>query len=76
MGIAKSIVVFDHHRQGEEVIENAVLSYIEPYASSTCEMIAEVLQYFSEDIKLTLWEADSSNAGILIDTNKIKKKTR
>ena len=72
---AKSIVVFDHHRQGEEVIENAVLSYIEPYASSTCEMIAEVLQYFSEDIKLTLWEADSIYAGILIDTNNFMTKT-
>ena len=72
---AKSIVVFDHHRQGAEVIENAVLSYIEPYASSTCEMIAEVLQYFSEDIKLNLCEADSIYAGILIDTNNFMTKT-
>ena len=42
------ICVFDHHRQGSEVIENPVLSYIEPYASSACEMVAEVLQYFQE----------------------------
>ena len=47
-----TICVFDHHRQNSEVIENPVLSYIEPYASSACEMIAEVLQYFSENIKL------------------------
>lgn len=71
----KSIVVFDHHRQGSEVIENPILSYIEPYASSTCEMIAEVLQYFSDGIKLEPAEADSIYAGILIDTNNFMTKT-
>lgn len=70
-----SIVVFDHHRQGSEVIQNPILSYIEPYASSTCEMIAEVLQYFSEDIKLEPEEADAIYAGILIDTNNFMTKT-
>lgn len=70
-----SVVVFDHHRQGSEVIENPILSYIEPYASSTCEMIAEVLQYFSEDIKLEPEEADAIYAGILIDTNNFTTKT-
>ena len=72
---SKNIVVFDHHRQGKDVIKNAVLSYIEPYASSTCEMIAEVLQYFDEDIKLSTREADSIYAGILIDTNNFMTKT-
>lgn len=72
---AKTIVVFDHHRQGEEVIKNTVLSYTEPYASSTCEMIAEVLQYFDEDIKLSSDEADAIYAGILIDTNNFVTKT-
>ena len=71
----RSIVVFDHHRQGSEVIENPVLSYIEPYASSTCEMIAEVLQYFSDDIKLEPAEADCIYAGILIDTSNFMTKT-
>ncbi len=71
----KSIVVFDHHRQGSEVVENPILSYIEPYASSTCEMIAEVLQYFAENIKLTACEADAIYAGILIDTNNFMQKT-
>lgn len=73
--MTKSIVVFDHHRQGSEVVENPILSYIEPYASSTCEMIAEVLQYFAENIKLTACEADAIYAGILIDTNNFMQKT-
>lgn len=72
---AKAIVVFDHHRQCEDVVKNAVLSYTEPYASSTCEMIAEVLQYFDEDIKLSTQEADAIYAGILIDTNNFVFKT-
>ncbi|MGN0482158.1 MAG: DHH family phosphoesterase [Lachnospiraceae bacterium] len=70
-----TVVVFDHHRQGNEVIKNAVLSYIEPYASSTCEMIAEVLQYFTENIHLESCEADAIYAGILIDTNNYMTKT-
>lgn len=71
----KNIVVFDHHRQSSDIIENAVLSYIEPYASSTCEMVAEVLQYFNEKIHLKPNEADSIYAGILIDTNNFMTKT-
>ena len=71
----RSLVVFDHHRQGADVIENTVLSYIEPYASSTCEMVAEVLQYFTENIKLAAHEADCIYAGILIDTNNFMTKT-
>ena len=75
LGKTKTIVVFDHHRQSSEVIENAVLSYIETYASSTCEMVAEVLQYFNENIHLKPNEADSIYAGILIDTNNFMTKT-
>lgn len=71
----RSIVVFDHHRQGSEMVENPILSYIEPYASSACEMIAEILQYFTENIKLTPCEADAIYAGILIDTNNFMQKT-
>jgi c-di-AMP phosphodiesterase-like protein len=67
--LTKTIVVLDHHRRGNEVIENAVLSYVEPYASSTCEMVAEILQYFSDDLRLRNIEADCIYAGILIDTN-------
>ncbi len=70
-----TICVFDHHRQSSEIIENTVLSYVEPYASSACEMIAEVLQYFAEHIKLEPAEADCIYAGILIDTNNFMTKT-
>jgi c-di-AMP phosphodiesterase-like protein len=72
---AKTTVVFDHHRQGSEIVENPVLSYIEPYASSACEMVAEVLQYFQEGFKLSAAEADCIYAGILIDTNNFMTKT-
>lgn len=67
--ICKTIVVLDHHRQSEDAIENAILSYIEPYASSACEMVAEVLQYFSDDLELEDIEANCLYAGIIIDTN-------
>ena len=71
----KAIVVLDHHRQGEEIIENATLSYVEPYASSACEMVAEVLQYVENGIKLKLCEADSLYGGIVMDTNNFVAKT-
>ena len=67
--LTRTIVVLDHHRRGNEVIDNAVLSYVEPYASSTCEMVAEILQYFSDDLRLRNIEADCIYAGIMIDTN-------
>lgn len=73
--MTKTIVVLDHHRQGNEVIKNAVLSYIEPYASSSCEMVAEILQYFSDGIRIRNVEADSIYAGIMIDTNNFMTKT-
>lgn len=66
--MVKTIVVLDHHRQSSEIIANAVLSYVEPYASSACEMVAEVLQYIADDIKIKPAEADAMYAGIVIDT--------
>lgn len=66
---ARTIIIFDHHRQTDEAIDNAALSYIEPYASSTCEMIAEILQYIGGNLKLRSVEADALYAGIMIDTN-------
>ncbi len=72
----KTIVVLDHHRQGSETIENATLSYIEPYASSACEMVTEILQYISDDnIRVRGIEADSLYAGMMIDTNNFLTKT-
>lgn len=73
--LTEYIGVFDHHRQNSEVIDNPILSYIEPYASSACEMVAEVLQYFDEDMKLEPCEADCIYAGMLIDTNNFMTKT-
>ena len=73
--ICKSIVVLDHHRQGLETIENATLSYVEPYASSACEMVTEILQYISDGIKVKSHEADCLYSGIVIDTNNFMTKT-
>lgn len=71
----KSIVVLDHHRQGTETVENATLSYVEPYASSSCEMVSEILQYTYDNIKIRTEEADCMYAGIVIDTNNFVSKT-
>ncbi|MBE5879159.1 MAG: DHH family phosphoesterase [Lachnospiraceae bacterium] len=71
----KAIVVLDHHRQGSEAIENATLSYVEPYASSACEMVAEILQYVDTGAKLRGVEADCMYSGIVVDTNNFMTKT-
>lgn len=73
--VAKTIVVLDHHRQCSDSIDSALLSYIEPYASSACEMVAEVLQYIVDGIKIPSLEASSLYAGIMIDTNNFLNKT-
>ncbi len=69
------IVLIDHHRRSEEYIENPLLDYIEPYASSTCELISELVQYMEDHIKLTKFEADALLAGIVLDTNSFTFKT-
>lgn len=69
----RSIVVLDHHRQGEEYIENATLSYIESYASSACEMVAEIIQYI-DGLRLNSTEADCLYGGIVIDSNNFTAK--
>lgn len=71
----KSLVVFDHHRQSSKGIENTALSYVEPYASSTCEMVAEILQYYDDGVKIKSVEAESLYAGMMIDTNNFVNKT-
>ena len=71
----KTIVVLDHHRQSSDNIDNALLSYIEPYASSACEMVSEVLQYIVDGIKIPKIEASSLYAGIMIDTNNFVNRT-
>ena len=71
----KTLVVLDHHRQSSEIIDNAVLSYVEPNASSACEMVAEVVQYIADDIRIRPQEADAMYAGIVIDTNYFNNQT-
>ncbi len=71
----KTVVVIDHHRQSSESIENPVLSYIEPHSSSACEMVAEILQYVGDGVKMKSIEADALFAGIMIDTNNFSQKT-
>lgn len=73
--MVRTIVVLDHHRTSSEVIDNAMLSYVEPYASSTCEMVAEVLQYIADGIKVKQAEADAMYAGIVIDTQNFTNQT-
>ncbi len=71
----KNIVIFDHHRKSTDFIEDAVLTYIETFISSTCEMIAEILNYLTDKVKLTQIEADALLAGITIDTKNFVFKT-
>ncbi len=75
LDLIPTIVVLDHHRQTRESITGAVLSYVEPYASSACEMVAEVLQYIGDNVRIRQAEAEAMYAGIVIDTNNFMNKT-
>ena len=68
-------VVIDHHRKGEEVVENPTLVYMEPYTSSTCELVTEILQYTMDRKEVSKLEAEGLLAGIFVDTNKFSTKT-
>ena len=69
------IVVFDHHRQSTDVIDNAQLSYIELSSSSTCEMVVEIMQYIPETVKINKIEAEALYGGIMVDTNNFTNRT-
>ena len=73
--IIKNVAVIDHHRTSVENVGKAVVSYVEPYASSASEMVTEVLQYLTERIKLKPVEADGLFAGIALDTKNFTIKT-
>ena len=75
LSLVRTIVVLDHHRTSSEIIDNAVLSYVEPYASSACEMVAEVVQYIADGIRVRPPEADAMYAGIVIDTQNFTNQT-
>lgn len=72
---AKQIVVIDHHRRTADFVEHPALVYHEPYASSACEMITEILQYTSNKMSLTKLEAEALYAGIVMDTKNFTFKT-
>ena len=71
----KTIIVFDHHRRSSDTITGAVLSYVDPYASSACEMVTEMIQYVDDGIKLKAFEADALYAGISLDTDGFNSKS-
>jgi len=72
---AAKVVIFDHHRKSTDFIEKAVLIYHEPYASSTSELVTEMIQYFGERVRLKPMEADALLAGITVDTKNFFVKT-
>ena len=73
--MVQTVVVIDHHRQAGDAISKAVLFYIEPYASSACEMVSEILQYVGNGVKLKAAESEAMYAGIMIDTNFFSTRT-
>lgn len=75
LNTARNVVVIDHHRQARDFIKNTVLSYVEPYASSASEMVAEILQYYADDIRLKGTDAEALYSGIVVDTNNFLNKT-
>jgi cyclic-di-AMP phosphodiesterase len=69
------VVVIDHHRRGEDFIENPLLVYMEPYASSTAELITELLEYQPKRMKIEMLEATALLAGIIVDTKSFTLRT-
>ena len=70
-----NIVLIDHHRRGEKYIEKPVLTFHEPYASSTCEMVTEVFQYIKDGAKFSPKEAQAVYAGMVLDTKNFSMRT-
>ncbi|HEX2945670.1 MAG TPA: DHH family phosphoesterase [Clostridia bacterium] len=75
LGGTGQVVVIDHHRRGADYIQETVLTYQETYASSTSELVTEVLQYIDDKLKLTQIEAEALYAGIVVDTKNFTFKT-
>ncbi|MHA6260965.1 DHH family phosphoesterase [Sporosarcina sp. CAU 1771] len=71
----EKVVVIDHHRRGEEFINNTMLVYMEPYASSTAELVTELLEYQPKHEKLTMLESTALLAGIIVDTKSFTLRT-
>jgi cyclic-di-AMP phosphodiesterase len=69
------VVVIDHHRRGEEFINHPLLVYMEPYASSTAELVTELLEYQPKKGKIEMLEATALLAGIIVDTKSFTLRT-
>ncbi|MBO5743188.1 MAG: DHH family phosphoesterase [Clostridia bacterium] len=74
LDVSKKIIVIDHHRKSTDFIQNSLLTYHEPYASSASELITEILQYV-DNVKLEKAEAEAMYAGIFMDTKNFTFKT-
>lgn len=72
---SEKLVVIDHHRRGEEFINHTMLVYMEPYASSTAELVTELLEYQPKNEKLTMLESTALLAGIVVDTKSFTLRT-
>lgn len=75
IGNGRQVVIIDHHRRGADYIQDTALTYQETYASSTCELVTEVIQYIDDKLKLTQLEAEALYAGIVVDTKSFTFKT-
>ena len=75
LNISKNVVVIDHHRRSTDYVQNPILTYHEPYASSASELVTEVVQYIDSKVKLTKNEAEALYAGIFMDTKGFTFKT-
>ncbi len=73
--MAERVAVIDHHRRAADGVENPTLAYIESYASSTAEMVTEILQYLGAKKEVTRLEAEALLAGMTVDTNRFAVKT-
>ncbi|MBU8687878.1 DHH family phosphoesterase [Priestia megaterium] len=71
----ENVVVIDHHRRGEDFIEDPLLVYMEPYASSTAELVTELLEYQPKRFKIDMLEATALLAGIIVDTKSFTLRT-
>lgn len=71
----EKVVVIDHHRRGEEFIDRALLVYMEPYASSTAELVTELLEYQEKKSDIDMLEATALLAGIIVDTKSFTLRT-
>ncbi len=69
------VIVIDHHRKMVKHIDNSIIFYHEPYASSASEMVTELAQYFGDDIKFSPSIAECLLAGIMLDTKNFVMRT-